>query len=43
MGANGYESSAFQDILKKLESGEYTPQQVLTEAYKIKDSKQDYH
>lgn len=43
MGANDSEGGRFHDIEKKLLSGEFTPEEAVSEAQKILDNKQDYH
>jgi len=44
MGANDYERSAFEEIMKKLSSGAYTnPDDAVRDAENIVNSKQDYH
>lgn len=43
MGANDYEPSAFVRIRERLERNEISPQQAITEAQAILDSKMDYH
>lgn len=42
-GGNDFEFGAIREILNKLNSGEITPEDAVTEAGKIRDSKMDYH
>lgn len=43
MGANDFEFSAIDEIVKNLESEEISPQEAVSRVYKIKEGKSDYH
>ncbi len=43
MGAQDYESSAFNIIKQQLREGKITPEQAILQARQILDIKQDYH
>jgi hypothetical protein len=43
LGANDSEFSILDDLVKKLNTGEYTPKEALEKAHLLKNSKQDYH
>lgn len=43
MGANDYEIPAIDELIQKLEKGECTPEEALSQAESIKSKKADYH
>lgn len=43
MGANDYEPGAIGNILRKLTNDEIEPEEAVRQAFRIENSKQDYH